>query len=40
MMVDMGLDNIVQNDRETHCVRILKAWIEDWDSDILRTRDQ
>ena len=40
MMVDMGLDNIVHNDREPCHARIFNACIEDWESDILRTRDQ
>ena len=40
MMVDMGLGNIVHNDRETRHSRIFNAWIEDWESDILRTQDQ
>ena len=39
-MVDMGLDNIVHNDREPRHARILNAWIKDWESDILRTLDQ
>ena len=29
MMVDMGLDNIVHNDREPRHARIFNAWIED-----------
>ena len=40
MMVDMGLDNIVHNDREPCHAMILNAWIEDWESDILRTQEQ
>ena len=40
MMVDMGLDNIVHNDREPCHARIFNAWIENWESDILRTQDQ
>ena len=40
MMVDIVLDNIVNNDRETCHSRIFNAWIEDWGSDILRTIDQ
>ena len=40
MMVDMGLDNIVHNDREPHHARILNDRIKDWESDILRTRYQ
>ena len=40
MMVDMGLDNIVHNDRETSHARIFNAWIEDWESYILRIQDQ
>ena len=39
-MVDMGLDNIVQNDREPRHARIFNAWIKDWESCILITRDQ
>ena len=40
MMVDMGLDKIVHNDREPCHARIFNAWIKDWESEILRTRDQ
>ena len=40
MMVEMGIDNITHNDRETLHARTLNAWIEDWESEILRTRDQ
>ena len=40
MMVDMALDIIVHNDRETHHARILNAWVEDWESDILIIRYQ
>ena len=40
MMCEMGLDNIVNNDREPRHSRIFNAWIEDWDSDIMRIRDQ
>ena len=40
MVVDMGLDNIVNNDREPRHSMIFNAYIEDWESDILRTRDQ
>ena len=40
MMVDMGLDNIVHNDREPSHSMILNSWIEDWESDKLITRDQ
>ena len=29
IMVDMGLDNIVQNDRAPRHARIFKVWIED-----------
>ena len=29
MMVDIGLDNIVHNNREPHHVSILDSWIED-----------
>ena len=39
MMVDMGLDNIVKNDREPRHARIFNAWIKDWESYILITRD-
>ena len=34
---DMGLDKILHHDREPHHTRIYNAWIEDWESDILRT---
>ena len=34
---DMGLDKILHYDREPHHTRIYNAWIEDWESDILRT---
>ena len=37
MMVDMGLDNIVHNDRETCHASIFNAWIKDWELDILIT---
>ena len=40
MMVDTGLDNIVHNDREPRHSRIFNDCINDWESDILRTRDQ
>ena len=40
MMVDMGLYNIMHNDREPLHDSIFNAWIEDWESDIMRTRDQ
>ena len=40
IMVDMGLDPSVHNDREPHHARIFNAWIEDWESDILITRYQ
>ena len=40
MMVDMGFDNIVNNDRDPFHARIFNAWIEDWESDILRTQEQ
>ena len=40
MMVDMGLDNIVHNDREPRHSNIFNSLIKDWDSDILRTRYQ
>ena len=40
MMVDMGIDNIVHHDRKPHHAKIFNAWIEDWNSDILRTQDQ
>ena len=40
MMVDMGRDNIMHNDREPLHARIFNAWIKDWESDILRKRDQ
>ena len=37
MMVDMGIDNIVNNDREPCNERIFNAWIKDSESDILKT---
>ena len=40
MMVDMGLDKILHHDREPCHSRIFNSWIEDWESDILRTQDQ
>ena len=40
MMVDMFLYNIVHNDREPRHSRMFNSWIEDWESDILRTQDQ
>ena len=40
MMTGMDLDKIVHNDREPRHARILNAWIEDWESYILRTQDQ
>ena len=40
IMVDMGLDNIVHNDRAPRHARIFNAWIEDWELDILITQDQ
>ena len=40
MVVDMGPDNIVQNDREPLHSRIFNSWIYYLDSDILITRDQ
>ena len=39
MIVDMGIDNIVHNDREPCNSRIFNAWIEDCDTEILTTRD-
>ena len=40
MIADMGLDNIVNHDRELCHIRTFNAWIDDWKSDILRTQDQ
>ena len=40
MMFDMGLNNIVHHDREPGNARIFNTWIEDWEPDIPRTRDQ
>ena len=40
MMVNMGLDKILHNDREPQYARTFHAWTEDWESDILRIRDQ
>ena len=39
-MVAMGLDNIVHNDRYPRLASIFNVWIKDWESDIMRTRDQ
>ena len=39
MMVDMGLDNIVNHDREPRNARIFNARIKDWESNIPRTQD-
>ena len=39
-MFYMGVDNIVHNDMEPRHARIFNTWIEDWESDILITRDQ
>ena len=40
IMVEMVIDNIVHNDKESLHARIFNAWSEDWESDILRTLDQ
>ena len=40
MMVDMGLDNIFNNERGPRQARIFNSWIEDWESEILRTQYQ
>ena len=40
IMVDMGLDDNVHNDRAPRHSRIFNAWIEDWESNIPRTQDQ
>ena len=40
MMVEMGLDNIVHNDRDPCYARVFNSWIKDWESDIMRTRYQ
>ena len=40
MMVDMGIYKIMHHDREPLRSRIFNAWIKDWESDMLRTRDQ
>ena len=40
MMVDMGIDNIVHNDKEPVQAKIFNAWIQYWESNILITRDQ
>ena len=40
MMSDMGLDNIVHNYRELLHFRISNAWINNWESYILRTLDR
>ena len=40
-MADMGLDNIVHNNaREPRHAMIFNSWINDCESDALRTRDQ
>ena len=39
-MVDMGIDNIVNHDRDIFHARILIAWNDYWESDILIKRDQ
>ena len=36
-MVDMGINNIVHNYGDPLDARIFNAWIEDWESDTLRT---
>ena len=40
MMVDMGLDNIVNNDKDPCHSSIFYDWIKDLESDILKTRYQ
>ena len=40
MMVEIGLDNTVHEDRETCHSRIFNTCIYDWESDILITQDQ
>ena len=40
MMVDMGLDRIVHNDRNPIHDKIFNAWVKYWESDILITKDQ
>ena len=40
VMVGMGLDNIVHNDREPCYAKIFNAWIEDQESEILIAQDQ
>ena len=39
MVIYMGLDKNVHNDREPSHAKICNAWIEDWESEILRTQD-
>ena len=39
-MIDMGLNNIVNNDRYPFHTGIFNAWIQDWESEIPRTLDQ
>ena len=40
MMVGTGIDKIVHHDMELCRARIFNAWIEYWESNILRTLDQ
>ena len=40
MIVGMGLDKNFNNDREPLRAKIFNAWINYWESHILRTRDQ
>ena len=40
MMIYMGLDRIVNHDRDLLHARIFNVWIEDWESDTLRIPDQ
>ena len=40
MMVGMGIDKIVYNDRYPRHARIFNAYIKDWESEILVTQDQ
>ena len=37
MMVEIGLDIIVHHAGQNHHSRVFNAWIQDWESDILRT---
>ena len=40
IIIDMGLDNIVHHDRKPSHARIFNYWINYWESEIPRKRDQ